>query len=286
MKFLICLIFLSMNVFAQDELFQEVKGNLGVNVATKKNIEFTLKWKEKDGKAEGSYSDNYYTDAAIVKGISGELGRIFVVTFPKEIKGVRTISFLGSDVTNQGGTKFLPLSIVLRDDNGKPVSTKSIQAAFTGVRETKLAQRQEDDKCQDGFGALAGYCGLYLGMLSEESDTKGRCNLLTFNNTRLVLDENAEIGLTLGESSAVVTPPIHRIGRAFTDTETTRVDLLSRQCRALPGTTFLGDDCKRLHLTGLFSARNGIKHFAGDYTILNEKTNESCRYNLSMDQTL
>lgn len=274
-----------MKVMAQAESYQ-LKGSLGINSETKKNIDFTLKWTEEGGKAMGTYSDNFYTQSAVAKGISGDLGRIFVITFPQEIKGVQTISFLGSDLKTAKISTPVPVSVVLRDKDGKPVNTTSIQANLSVHSESKIAQKQEDQRCQQGFGALAGYCGIYTGMLTEEMDTSKKCNLLDFNNIRLVLDENGEIGLVFGELSSIVNPPVHRIGRIFTDQDTERVDILSRNCRPLQGVAFKGDNCKRLDLVGNFRVENKVKRFAGTYTILDEKTNESCRYGVSMEQTL
>ena len=274
--FILFTLFFSINLFAQDEEYQ-LKGSLGSHDS------FTLRWTEKDGKAIGTFSDQVYADSAVARGLSGELGRIFLVTFPEEINGVRTITILGSDLKGDKGSALIPITIVLRDDTGKPISSTIVEANLTGLKLAQVAQKQEE-KCHDGFGALSGYCGVYSGMLVEELDAQNKCNLLEFNSTYFVLDENAEIGLSLGEMSAILNPPIHRIGRVFKDLDSTSVDVLSRNCRALAGTTFKGDDCKRLHLSGVFSSPKNLKHFAGKYTITDEKTNESCRYSLSMDE--
>ncbi len=281
--FLLCLF--TLQVMAQENKYQ-LKGSLGTNYAEKKKIEFVLQWDEKDGKAIGTYSDNFYTNKAIAKGVTGPLGRIFVVTFPQEIKGVRTITFLGSDLKGQTGAALIPVSVVLRDDVGKPVTTISVEANLIGASEPKMAQRQQEQKCTAGFGALTGYCGVYAGMVTEELDVKNRCNLLALNNTHLILDENSEVGLSFGEINSIVNTPVHRVGRTFIDPKTTKIDLISRSCRPLTGTTFPGDDCKRLNLLGSFSVVRNSKHFSGTYSIIDEKTNESCRYHLSMDQPI
>ncbi len=274
---IICFFF-SLHLFAQEQEYQ-LKGSIGTHDP------FTLKWTEKEGKALGTFSDNLYAESAVARGISGNLGRLFIVTFPEEVNGVRTITFLGSDLKGDKGSALIPVTIVLRDDTGRPISTSIIEANLTGMKEIQIAQRQEE-KCHDGFGALAGYCGVYSGMLVEEADSKNKCNLLNLTNSRFVLDENAEVGLSLGEISGIMNPPIHRIGRVFTDTDSTSVDVLSRSCKPLPRTNFKGDDCKRLHLYGDFSSTEKIKHFAAKYTITDEKTNEFCRYSLSMDQAI
>jgi len=274
-----------MSAKAQNDQY-ELKGSLGINVSTKNNIEFSIKWSEKEGIVTGSYTDNFYTNSAAVKGVSGDLGRIFIVTLPEEAKGVRTISFLGPDLKGMKGSALIPISVILRDETGKPVSASTIEANLIGKTEKMVAQKQEEASCQEGFGELAGYCGVYTGMFSEEVDSNKKCNLLAFSATRLVLDENGELGLILGETSAIISNPVHRIGRILTNPGSERIDVLSRECRTLPGTTFSGDDCKRINLSGTFSKIRNIKHFSGDYLIINEKTNERCRYNLSMDQVM
>lgn len=284
-RLLFSLLLLSFQAFAQNQKYQ-LQGTLGEDRASKTKISFTLSWNEIDGKANGTYKDNFYADSAPMKGIVGELGRIFVVTFPKEVKGVRTISFLSSDMRGNKGSALIPVSVSLRDEKGTPVKTTAVEANLIGGETNVVAQRQEDQPCQDGFGDLAGYCGAYTGMLSEELDTRNKCNLLAFNNARLLLDENAEVGLVLGEPSEIIDTPVHRIGRLFRNPASMSVDLLSRSCRSLPGTNFSSDDCKRLGLTGTFNTVNKTRHFTGQYTITNERTNESCRYTISMDQEL
>lgn len=273
----------SLSVLAETYSLQ---GSLGEDAATKKKISFTLSWDENDGKASGTYKDNFYANSAPVKGVTGELGRIFVVTFPKEVNGVRTISFLTSDIRGAKGSALIPVSVSLRDGNGTPVKTSSIEANLSGAQNTMVAQAQEEEPCQEGFGDLAGYCNSYAGMISEDTDTKSRCNLLAFNSARLRLENTGEVYLALGESSNIVEVPVHRIGRIFSNPTSMSIDLLSRTCRSLPGTTFPSDDCKRLSLTGVFSSVRKTRHFTGSYTISNEKNNESCRYSLSMDEEI
>jgi hypothetical protein len=274
---------LTFSAFAAEQY--QLKGSLGINAATKKNIEFTLNWQENGNVANGTYSDNLYTSSTAAKGVVGDLGRIFVVTLPKEVGRVRTITILGPSMSGEKGAALVPVSVVLRDSKGRPVTTTSIEANLIGLTSKVVAQKQEEAICQEGFGELAGYCGEYIGMISEERDTQQNCDLLSFSGRRLIFDLNAEIGLALGESSTIVAIPIHRIGRVLADPQSRRVDLISRKCHSLTGIKFASDNCKRLNLSGVFSIVNDLKHFSGDYTITDEKTNASCRYNLSMDLT-
>jgi hypothetical protein len=139
------------------------------------------------------------------------------------------------------------------------------------------------EKCREGFGELAGHCGFYSGMISEQVDAQNKCDLLSFKKMKLVFDENGEIGLALGDLSDIISAPIQRIGRIFYSPDSKRINLLSRACRKLDGTLFRTDECKRLGLDGNFSDLGPTKHFQGLYTITSEKTNEFCRYSLSVD---
>lgn len=281
MRVFFFILFLSFSAFSADSY--QLKGSLDTNDSTQKNIEFTLSWTEKEDLASGTYSDNFYSQSATLKGIAGKLGRVFIVTLPKEVNRVRTITFLGPSLNGDKGAALIPFSVILRDSKGRPTSTKSIEANLIGLPQMVVAQKQEEEPCQEGFGVLAGYCGIYTGMMSEESDTQNKCDLLKFSNSRLILDNNAEVGLAFGESSSIIAIPVHRIGRVLESPESTRIDLLSRKCHSLTGISFPSDNCKRLNISGVFSTVNNVKHFAGDYTVIDEVTNASCRYNLSMD---
>lgn len=293
------LVLLSQQVYSQSEKF-ELKGSFEPNPETKKPVTFTLSWEEKDGKMNGTYDDNFYGQKVPVKGIASDThGRILIGTFPKESKGIRTITFLGSDLKGTKGAALLPFSVVLRDENGKPVNTTQIDAnliaiappapapAATSTTQTpQVAQRQETPPCQEGFGSMAGFCGVYNGMLTEEEDNEKKCNLLSYKTSHLVLDDNAEMGISLGDVSDIISTPVHRIGRLPASPENTDVDLMSRVCRPLPGIAFKGDNCKRLALIGSFTINGKNKHFTGTYTIVDENTNQSCRYSISMDQPI
>jgi len=280
-KFLLLVSLFIGNVFAKSELYQ-LQGNVGVS-KNSRPIKFTLNWKENKGIAEGSYTDNFYSiKPTILRGIAGKNGRIFIATLPDIINGVKTISFLSSDLKIMTGTKKIPVSVVMRDDKGNPITTSAIDGDLSS-QTSRVAQRQEAKGCSEGFGALAGYCGEYRGLMTEAGDLNKRCTLTDYSNFRLVIDGYAEVGLVLGESNALINPPVHVIGRLMANTSSSRVDLLSRQCRPLVGTTFPGDNCKRLNLVGTFSGSETTKHFAGSYTISDEKLNQFCTYSLSVD---
>lgn len=276
-------LFLGFNAFAQTQQYQ-LKGTLAEPKKGQTPIEFTLEWSEAEGIITGVYQDSYYTQKAQAKGIVGELGRLFIVTLPEESKGMRSLTLVTSELKGEKGAALIPVSFIFRDEKGNPIMTASTEANLSGKTAEVVAQRQEDSRCQDGFGSLAGLCGVYSGILTEQDDSKNRCDLLSIKNTKLIFDENGELGLALGETSGLVATPLHRIGRIFTDPDSTNIEVMSRNCRVLEGTSFAVGDCKRLVLEGRFSEVKNKKHFSGSYTIINETTNQTCRYSLSMDR--
>lgn len=277
--FLSFLLALSSNVsWAQEYL---LTGNYTLDSSRPGPIHFTLKWKEENGKIEGRYNDSRFGAAASVKGSATDVGRTFQITYSQVVQGVKTITFLTSqDKARETGLE-VPLAIVTRDARGNPLTNVDIKAQFLSA--PVLAQRQEESNCQEGFGSLAGYCGIYSGVIAEESDGRNRCNLLFTDAIRLQLDTTGQVILHFGEVNQITAEPFHQIGRTPYDPNRTTVDVLSRQCRALVGTTFPTDDCKLLNLSGTFSIERTKRHFTGTYTIRDEKSLDSCSYSLSLD---
>jgi len=146
----------------------------------------------------------------------------------------------------------------------------------------ETAQAQEEP-CVENFGQLEGFCGFYGGMVTEDQDIHGKCNLLNSDAVRLELSTNGDMRLLLGRNSQIVQTPIHFIGRVPVDPKSTAIDVMSRSCRALPGVNFPSDDCKRVNLVGSFQVERKRKHFKGGYFIFDEKTGEACKYGLAMD---
>ncbi len=283
MKNILCLILVwSGYLFAQEQSY-ELKGKYGKNVPAKKTMEFNLSWTEKEGIARGFYKDNYYGSSDLVKGISSDLGRIFLVTFPRETQGVRSLMIVAPELKDQKEAKNVSVSFIARDATGNPIRTMPLSASLAPSK-TITAQAQESRSCQDGFGKLAGVCGLYNGVTNEERDDKKRCNLMAENSLRLGVIENGSVVVLMGPVSEIVEAPAHNVGRLPADADSRRVSVINRQCRPLPGTTFPGDDCKLLDLNGEFTEERGTIHFTGTYSITDEKSRESCRYRFSLDK--
>lgn len=242
------------------------------------SINFKLKWNEDMGKVKGTYTDDLHQDQIAITGVTSDRTRIFRIRFKGENQKIGAITIVTAP--GQQGKDF-PISVVAQDNKGIPVVAHKAQASLKSVTPTR--QAQEARTCTDGFGNLAGFCGRYEGMVSEEMDKQKRCTLAEGATPLLELDENGMIILHVGPVSNIVTTPTHRIGRIPSDIRSNTVDVLSRECRPLAGTTFPGDDCKLVNLRGTFSDTNGRKHFIGDYNIRDEKNNTSCSYQLSLD---
>jgi hypothetical protein len=272
--------FFSFLAFGQHEY--QLKGSFEIEGSKQKPVVYTLRWSEEENQISGKYSDNYYTDSAPVEGSVNNLGRLFKVELPEEEKGVKSIAILASEARLSDTATTLPVSVVTRDKKGNPLTTTGVAANFIGL--STVAQRQEEADCRENFGELAGFCGIYAGVISEQFDPRGLCDLMTSTAVRLELDDEGSVFLHLNRVSEIITTPVHHIGRLRAEPESTIVDVLSRSCRPLPGIDFPGDNCKRLNLRGSFTTERDEQHFEGTYTITDEATDISCRYGLSMDK--
>ena len=270
-----------MNLFAQEAFQYQLKGAFKMKSSDKRPIEYTLRWSEDKGKISGEYNDNFFIDAAKVKGNEGDMGRNFIIELPTIKNGVKSITLLSSEAKSDRAGTTVPVSIVTRDRRGNPLTTTSANSNFVTLY--SVAQKQEEKPCQEGFGALSGYCGIYEGLISEYQDKRNKCNLLFASAVKLELTDDQTLILHLGEVNDLVNIPYHVIGRLPSNPEGTSVDVMSRSCRPLQGVNAPGDACKQLNLTGTFSIEGANRHFAGAYSIKEEGTNNLCQYTLSMD---
>lgn len=283
MKYLSLLIFylISVNLFAQEAFQYQLKGSYKLKASDKRPVEYTLRWSENKGQITGEYSDNFFIDAAKVKGNEGDMGRNFIVELPSLKNSVKSITLLSSEAKSDRTGTSVPVSIVTRDRRGNPLTTTSAKSNFVTLY--SVTQKQEEKPCQEGLGALAGYCGIYEGLISEYQDKRNKCNLLFASAVKLELTDDQTLILHLGEVNDLVNIPYHVIGRLPSNPEGTAIDVMSRTCRPLQGVNAPGDACKQLNLTGTFSIEGANRHFAGAYSIKEEGTNNLCQYTLSMD---
>lgn len=243
-------------------------------------IEFSLEWREDKGQIQGEYKDNHFAPLAKVKGSVGERGRSFTIMLNEEIHGARTIHLLTSK-EKSGQDITVPVSIVVRDTKGTPLHNV-ISDVRLGYQQRPM-QAQESKECQEGFGELAGFCGNYRGIVTEDQDKTKSCDLAATGTPILELSKTGEVMIHLGNNPSIVVQPMHSVGRVPANFGSREIDVMSRACRPLAGTSFRGDNCKILNVRGSFSRVERGNHFGGTYTITDEKTNRNCVYQLSLD---
>lgn len=278
--YIFIMLLLSLSAFARSEKYQ-LKGSYQLNSSINKPVEYSLSWAEEDGQIKGVYSDNYFSKRAEVIGEDGKEGRTFKVVLPEIKRGVQSINILTSVAGVKDVATTIPVSIITRDAKGNPLTNAEVQGNLSQTR--IVAQRQEEE-CREGFGALAGYCGIYEGLIAENVDRQNKCNLLFADAVRLEFDAAANLTLYMGQVEQIFTTPGHLIGRVPSKPGTNRIDVMSRSCRNLPGIESKNEYCKRLNLVGQFTMIGQRRHFAGTYTIFDEGTKNTCSYTLSMDQ--
>lgn len=276
------MILMSANLFAANFEYQ-ISGNYNLPNRSNKKVNYTLNWTEDKGDIKGEYYDSFFTTKGIVSGKVGKFGRNFTVTLPIVSSGVKSINLLTSQTASTRAGIQIPVSVVTRGPEGNPLTNISVNSQFMALAGSM--QAQEARPCFEGFGELNGFCGNYAGLITEESDNIKKCNLENADAIRLELDDRANVLIHLGLSSEVVVTPTHIVGRIPSDPKSSTIDVMSRSCRPIPGVNFAGDNCKRLNLKGQFTLENkSRRHFKGTYTITDERTNNFCRYSISMDR--
>lgn len=283
MTYIVCFmltLFLSFGALGKSEQYQ-LKGQFKLDSSIDKPIKYQLIWSESNGEIKGTYSDNYLTKKAEVVGEDTQQGRIFKINFPTEKRGIKSLAIITSTAGNNKIATTIPVSVIVRDQLGNPLTNVAMKGELSVSR--FLAQKQEEE-CREGFGALAGFCGIYEGLVAENVDRQNKCNLLFADSVKLELDPDGNLTLYLGPVVEIFNTPGHLIGRIPSNHGSTRIDVMSRACRSLPGIESKSDHCKRLNLTGQFSMIGVTKHFKGEYTIFDEGSKNTCSYSLSMDE--
>lgn len=247
MSFILRLLFLlsSWSAFAQTGIYQyQMDGTFQGRVPQdlrQVDVTFTLAWREINGRIEGTYRDNFFTNNTPVNGTSGMNGRIFSVNFPRINQGVSSLSITTNLTNLMSGTA--PIMIVMMDPSANSLSQYNVSAAvvvFSGAAPL-------ESNCDIGFGALTEYCGLYAGRLQEVSDTSNRCNLPDYG-FRMELNTDAKFNLYFYYSDSTVGIPEHELNSLPTPSLTPTVNLTTRHCGTLVGTNFDPNNCQALRL--------------------------------------
>lgn len=268
---------------AADSSYQ-LKGQFNTK-ASRRPVEFTLQWSEEKGRVKGQYKDNFFADSVPVVGTAGEGGRSFTVGLPKEVSGVKTLHLLSSGISQERGSSTIPVGVIARDDRGTPLSSTSTDAQLVRLQASAQAQ-EEAAECTEGFGILAGYCGSYFGLISEEEDRYQSCDLLEGGAIQLQVTNEGSLYLHLGEGPSEVLGSEHYLGRLSASPESPIIDVMVRDCGPLAHVSFknVSSECKVLNLRGTFSEEGDQKLFNGNYSVRHEVTGRSCSYGLSLNR--
>lgn len=284
-------IFITLSLLFSSLAFAQIKTNYAYKLdgtymlesSVIRPVKFSLRWNEKDGKIDGIYLDNYFTRTTDIRGSARDSGRSFTVPLEAPVKGVKTIHILSGHTAQADSATTVPMSIITRDIKGNPLTTVESEGQIISLAHREELMQEQEAECEEGFGKLAGYCGLYGGMISQNIIPGQECNLLRSNAVRLELTTDGEFLLHLDRNPVVVNRPAHYIGRIGFNPQSNGVDVLSRSCRPLADVNFPGDNCKILNLVGTLSRKGNDRHFEGSYVITDEATKRSCKYNLSLD---
>lgn len=267
----ILFLFLTLSAFAQ-EFQHRLEGSFTSNATT---INYTINWNETSTTLQGLYQDNLFAQGpTTMTGTVGTTGRTFSVILPTETLGVRQLVFQSPVVTTTSGS--IPLNITTRDSIGRVVDAPNTMAMMSTMQAATAPGVGNDDSCVIGFGALTGYCGMYNGAMNEISDNRERCNLLSLGNPKLELAADTVFRLYLADQQ------LHNIGPFLPSPQSNTINVTSRNCTVMPGTTFVPNNCKTVNLNGIFFNQAGTITFNGTYSISDEVNADACSYTMNL----
>lgn len=274
----ILFLFFALSGFAQEFQYR-LEGSFASNATT---VNYTVNWNETSTALQGLYQDNLFAKGPTqMTGVVSATGRTMSIILPTEILGVRQISLQTPMVNTSTGS--IPMNITTRDNIGRIVDSPSNMALMTALQvATAPGAGTNDESCVIGFGALTGYCGLYTGTFNEISDNSNRCNILTSGNPRFELAADTVFRLYLNYIPGVASPELHTIGAFLPSPQSNTINVTSRNCTTIPGTTFIPTNCKTVNLNGIFFDQVGTITFNGTYSIADEVTADSCTYTMSL----
>jgi hypothetical protein len=275
------MIFLLMCFSAYAQTFQ-YRAEGSFQTRTQNTVNYSVNWNETATALQGLYRDNYFTQtgASVLTGTVGATGRKMNVILPEAVNGVKSISLTSNYRTSANGP--YPIKVATLSNDGETIDSPPVDMALLSAIQESVAQI-DSDKCDVGFGVLTGVCGLYDGSFNETSDVNNRCHLLTAGNPRLEIGEDTVIKLYLNYIQGASNQSSHTIGTFPTSPASRNINVTSRYCADLPGTTFSRGNCHTLSLAGDFMTTSTLPdQFVGTYTITDDVTGESCNYSLSV----
>ena len=248
-------------------------------------VNYSINWNETSTDIQGVYQDNYFTQSVprTLTGTVNPNGRTMTVILPQTVSDIRQLNFVTSVTGNSSGS--VPLAVTTRNNIGSVIDSPSTFALMSSLPNSTTGTNTDFENCNVGFGALAGACGLYNGSFSETRDTNDRCNLLSLGNPRLELGLNTTFSFLLNYIPGATNQDSHTIGSFAPSPTNGSVNVSSRNCSNIAGTSFPTVNCKTLNLNGYFTEdASNVFHFTGTYSITDEATAESCSYSMVLNQ--
>ncbi len=273
----IIFLFIGFSVLAESFQYR-LEGSFPSNATT---INYSVNWNETSTTLQGLYQDNLYAKGpATVTGTVSTSGRRMTIILPTETLGVRQIILKTLAAGSTSGS--VPIAVSTQDNIGRTVDSVTISSLMTTEQAASDPASGNDDSCIIGFGALTGYCGLYGGSFNEISDNRNRCDLLSSGNPRLELAADTTFRLLLNYIPGAPNPTLHNIGSFFPSPQSNTINVTSRNCSVMAGTTFVPNNCKTINLDGIFFNQADTLTFSGTYSIADEINADACTYTMSL----
>lgn len=267
----VMLILLGFSSFAisKENFTYQLKGNYTLN---KKKVNYVLRWSENEDDIHGIYKDDFIKKEKRIEGEIKNEKRVFIIPEKVIIKARK------EDVKKISHEIPVEISLI----TGSKVHKEKSEGSFSAT--AAIIQKQEEEECIHGFGALASYCGSYEGLVTEGIDRQGRCELLSSDNLGLEVRKDRSVRVYLENINGKEGLSYHEIGRIPLNAGSSKIDLKDKNCKPLKGLLPLSSKCKRLNLEGEFTTIGGKQSFQGTYQIFDERTMNTCTYSLSLSR--
>ena len=246
-------------------------------------VNFTLQWNETGNRIDGVYTDNYFATSAPVTGTTTAAGRAFSVVFAAPAQGVKAIKLGTNQVGIYNGN--VTTSVTTLNAAGVPVDIANITSNMNSrVLNPTLSGVQD---CVVGFGVLSGFCGQYSGTITEVQDPQNRCHLTGQGPTKLEMGFDSQIKLFSNVvDNNLKGMPSQPIGKLPPSPLSGNVNLRNRICGPVANTNFPNRGCQILNLTGAFQDIGDTLNFTGTYTITDDYSRYSCRYEMNINRDI
>jgi hypothetical protein len=249
---------------------------------TPTTINYSIYWNETENELQGLYQDNVLTlnRPQFLSGSKSQEGRKLNIILPTETYRIRQI--LLSTPESEPLSGVVSLSIITKDSVGATIDNLSTTGILSYTPSPTAPGATDQRGCEIGFGALTRMCGLYDGSFLKIFDSRNRCNLVGNLNPRLELAPDTFFRLYLNYVPGLVSNEVHVIGAFLPSPTSTSIQVSTRNCGPLPGTSFVSGNCKTLSLSGIFYDQVSTISFNGTYSIIDEVNGDTCTYSLHL----